>query len=345
MGAGLSRSGRKTVYWPKRTPCLRRLARLSWSSPLTSSATSLRGMTPSASTSRKAMPRAMPVSVSSPLQRDQRLEERGDPAVDPVPRPAADLLGDLGAGVLVDEGLDLRAERVRAGDELADGVLAPHQPALLGDVDLGVGRVVELVRPEAQRRRQRREAGGAQRAGLVGVGGRVEPEAEALEPADELVLDPDLAVLRHCGQQALPLLQPAHQDRGAPVHETLRQLHVQRIRQPVFYRTGLVAPMVRVVHPGPALRDVGPGADVGQPLRQRVDVAIGSIDARDLPRQPVGRDAAAALQEAEDAHAEAGVLGERHLAEVGDLADVPEQPRVRRPAQPVAHLGDAGRAP
>ena len=93
-------------------------------------------------------------------------------------------------------------------------------------------------------------AGGAQRAGLVGVGGGVEPEAEALEPADELVVDRDLAVFGHCGHQALPLLQPAHQDRGAPVDETLGQLHVQRIRQPVFYRTGLVAPMVRVVDPG-----------------------------------------------------------------------------------------------
>ena len=122
----------------------------------------------------------------------------------------------------------------------------------------------------------------------------------------------------------------AHQDRGAPVDEPLGQLQVQRIRQPVFYRTGLVPPMVRVVDPVPALRHVGPCADVGQPLGQRVDVAVGSIDAGDLPRQPVGRDAAAALQEAEEPDAEAGVLGERDLAEVGDLADVPEQAGVRR---------------
>ena len=247
-----------------------------------------------------------------------------------------------GLRVLVDEGLHLRVQGVGACDELADGMLAPHQPTLLGHVDLGVRRVVELVGEQAQRRREGGDAGGAQRAGLVCVGGGVEPEAEALEPADELVVHPDLAVFGHCGHQALPLLQPPHQDRGAAVDETLGQLHVQRIRQPVFYRTGLVAPMVRVVDPRPALGDVGPCADICQPLRQRVDVAVGSIDAGDLPREPVGRDAAPALQEAEEPDAEAGVLGQRHLAEVGDLADVPEQAHVRRGPQAVADLGDAG---
>ena len=59
-------------------------------------------------------------------ERDQRREVQRDPAVDPVAEAGADLLGDLGCCVLVDEGLDLRAERIGAGDELADGVLAPH---------------------------------------------------------------------------------------------------------------------------------------------------------------------------------------------------------------------------
>ena len=74
VGAGLSSSGRKTVYWPKRTPCLRRLARPSWSSAFTSSAISERGRTPSASTRRKAMPRAMPVSASSSRSAIERRE-------------------------------------------------------------------------------------------------------------------------------------------------------------------------------------------------------------------------------------------------------------------------------
>ena len=182
-------------------------------------------------------------------ERDQRREMLGDAAVEPVAEPALHLLGDGGLGVVVDEGLHLRAERVGAGDELADRVLAPHQPALLGDVDLGVGGVVEPVRQQRQRRRQRGEAGGAQRAGLIGVGGGVEAEAETLETADELVVDRDLAGFGHGGHQALPLLQAPHQNRGAAVDEPLGQLRVQRVRQPVFYRTGLVAPMVGVVDP------------------------------------------------------------------------------------------------
>ena len=99
--------------------------------------------------------------------------------------------------------------------------------------------------------------------------------------------------------------------------------------------------MGRVLDPVLALRDIGPGADEGQPFRQRIDVAFGSVDAVYLPRQPLGRDAALPLDELEDALAERGVLIGRNLAEIGDLADIPQQPDVRPALHPVVHLRQA----
>ena len=68
-----------------------------------------RGSTPSASTSRKAKPRASPVSVSSRLSASSGSNSAATLRSMKCCKPAAHLLGDVEAGLLVDEGLDLRA--------------------------------------------------------------------------------------------------------------------------------------------------------------------------------------------------------------------------------------------
>ena len=74
------------------------------------------------------MPRAIPVRVSSSRSAVRQPEQR-NAAVDPVAEPPPHLLGDLGAGILlVDEGLDLRAQRIGPGNELADRMLAHINP-------------------------------------------------------------------------------------------------------------------------------------------------------------------------------------------------------------------------
>ena len=94
-----------------------------------------------------------------PRQREKRLEQRGDLAVDEMLKAAMHLGHDIRAGLLVDEGLDHRAHRFGALHELADRVVAPHETTLLGKVDLGVGGVVEAVCAQVVFWSQRRKRG------------------------------------------------------------------------------------------------------------------------------------------------------------------------------------------
>ncbi len=85
-------------------------------------------------------------------------------------QPPADLLDHVGAGLLVDEGVDAGFQRICARHQLANRVLAPHQPALLGEIELGIGRVVETIGAEMEfggKRHQRRLAQGL---GFIGAG-------------------------------------------------------------------------------------------------------------------------------------------------------------------------------
>ena len=89
----------------------------------------------------------------------------------------------------------------------------------------------------------------------------------------------------------------------------------------------IALPMRAVARPALAVRGIGVGADLRQPARQRGDIAFGDIGARDLPRQPVvGNDAVVADQEQEDVAHQPDMLVGGELAEVGQLADIP-QPR------------------
>ncbi len=75
----------------------------------------------------------------------QRLEQRRDLAIHEMLQAARHLLGHVGAGLVVDEHLDLGLQRLGAGGQLAHGKLAPHQPALFGKVQLGIRRVIHAV--------------------------------------------------------------------------------------------------------------------------------------------------------------------------------------------------------
>ena len=53
-----------------------------------------------------------------PLDVDQRLEQRRDLPVDEMLQPALHLLGDIGAGLVIDKGLHPRLQRIVARDQL-----------------------------------------------------------------------------------------------------------------------------------------------------------------------------------------------------------------------------------
>ena len=134
---------------------------------------------------------------------------------------------------------------------------------------------------------------------------------------------------------------------GAPVDKSLRQRAVQRIRQAVFYRAGLLAPMgfrhrpSRCVAPHRSMCGYRPAASTSVSMSP----AVRSMRAT-CPRQPVVGHPAAFVQEAEDPGQQAGMLG---LAECrGNRACGRHPTAAARRAgcgTPVADLGPVRAAP
>ena len=105
------------------------------------------------------------------------------------------------------------------------------------------------------------------------LGLRVGEEAEALEPADEMLLDLDRAVLADVGCELLLVAHAAHQSARAAVDEALGELLVQRVRQRVLDLARLALPVHGVLEPARAVRHERPGADMSETCRQGIDVA------------------------------------------------------------------------
>ena len=117
-------------------------------------------------------------------------------------------------------------------------------------------------------------------------------EAEAVEPADIMVLDQDLAVGADLRRDLLLVAQAAHQHAGPPVDEALGQPLMQRVGQAVLDGPRAALPMLRIVEPFGVMRHEGPGADLRQAVGQRVEIAVGAVGERHLVGEPIGRDLA-----------------------------------------------------
>mgnify|MGYP003351982894 CR=1 FL=1 len=100
---------------------------------------------------------------------------------------------------------------------------------------------------------------------------------------------------------------------------------MKRIRQLVLNRTGDALPMLRIGQPIRTVRHECPGPHMSDPVRQRIDVAIGSISLRDLAGEPVDRYFTLPHQESIEGHDQLGVHRGSDLAVNGNLADVPQQ--------------------
>ncbi len=134
------------------------------------------------------------------------------------------------------------------------------------------------------------------------------------------------------------LPEPAHEHAGAPVDEALGQPLVQRVGQLVLHRLGFLAPDGRLGQPVGLVGDEGPGADMGDARRQRVDVAVGAVGLLDPLGDPVVGNHAAVAHEAEDLADQLRMLGRRYLAVIGKLRHVPQAAHLGRAAHPVRHL-------
>ena len=112
-----------------------------------------------------------------------------------------------------------------------------------------------------------------------------------LQAADVVRLDVDRAVLGDLGVELVLLLQPAHQRAGAAVDEALGEPLVQRIGQAVLDGARAVLPVLGIGQPVGAVGHERPGADVGDAVGKRVDIAVGAVGERHLLGEPVLRDA------------------------------------------------------
>ena len=268
----------------------------------------------------------------------QRVKQRRNLAVDEVLQAAAHFVGHVMPCFVIDKGHDLRAHGVIAFDQLTDSRVAPHQPTLFGEIEFGIGGVIEFIRAQMENRNQRRDRGLTQHAGFFRRGGCVLTEAEPFQLADQLPFDGDFALVVHFSHKALLLLQPAHQHRCAPVNKSLCQSVMQGIRQAVFYSARCAAPMVFVINPCSALRDIGPGPDIGQSFRERVNVAVSPVNACDIARQPVWGDSSVPLQELEHTRQQPRMFGGRNAAKIWNAAHIPQQPQIAPVAQSVDNL-------
>ena len=160
------------------------------------------------------------------LQCQQRLEGRRDLAVDEVLQAALHLGGHVRPGLVIDERHHTRLHRIVTRRQFANGLIAPHQATLLGEIHLCVRRIVKAVGAQMEMRHQRLRTGLSQRFRLVGAARLVHAEPESLQTADEFALDRHFALVVHVSQEALLLLEPAQQYRCTPVHKSLRQCTV-----------------------------------------------------------------------------------------------------------------------
>ena len=80
----------------------------------------------------------------------------------------------------------------------------------------------------------------------------------------------------------------AHEKRRAAIDKALGDAVVQRVGQPVLDAAGALLPLGRALDPVAAMRDVGPGADMGDARHQRIDIAVEPVELRHLAADPGG---------------------------------------------------------
>ena len=119
----------------------------------------------------------------------------------------------------------------------------------------------------------------------------------------------------------------AHQKCRAAIDKALGDTVVQRIGQAILDAAGAFLPIGSAVDPVAAMGHVGPGADMGDPHHQRVDIAVEPVELRHLAADPGARQPPFRPGELDEAmRQEPGMAVAHYLAEIRDLADLPEQP-------------------
>ena len=160
--------------------------------------------------------------------------------------------------------------------------------------------------------------------GILAAGRLVGGEAETLQFADMMPFDEHCAGGADFGFGHRILSQAPHEHGSPAVYEPFRQPLVQRIRQSVFDLARFFLPVCRIGKPAGTVGNEGPGADLRDAVRQRVDVAVGGIGAPHLLGHVVLVDMAEPDEIGEHRGDEVGMLGRRDLAIVGQRTGLPQ---------------------
>ncbi len=153
----------------------------------------------------------------------QRFKQGRNFAINKVLQTARYLLSHIFAGFFINKRSHARTHYIVAFDQLAHRMFAPHQAALLGKVQLGIGCVIEPVRPKVEFRRQRLQARCTQRFGLFRALRGILAKPEPFKTTNKLVLYSHFTLVIHVSHEALLLLQPAQKHRCAPINKSLGQ--------------------------------------------------------------------------------------------------------------------------
>ena len=279
--------------------------------------------------------------VGGGFEVEQRLQQRRDVGADPEIEAVLHLVAGRAGQLVVGQQHDARRQGVLAGDEAADGLAEPAQRAVGRLDDFLVGRLGQLVGALLELEGDGGQGGGTDGLGVGTFGGDrlIRHEAEPVHIPDGLAFDKHGTGPGDFSFEHGVLSQSLHKYRCTAIHETLGQPIMQRIRQTILYRARTLLPMDRRKKPVRPVGDKGPGADVRQTSRQHIDIAVDAIRQGDLAGKPIIRNHAFCNEESIERDDEITVLGRRYLAEVGNLADIPQQ------FHPVTRGGGIGYVP
>ena len=140
--------------------------------------------------------------------------------------------------------------------------------------DVTVAGARQTLGAVGNRARQRLLRGAAERLRLGALGLRIGREAKTLQLADMMALDHHVARRRDFRFQHRILPEAAHQHAGPPIDKPFDQPLMQSVRQTILDSLRFIAPLGRFGKPVRLVGDKGPGADLRDARRQRVDIAF-----------------------------------------------------------------------
>ena len=218
---------------------------------------------------------------------EQRLQHPFDVRLEPKIEPPLHSIARRTSKMLVGDDAHARLEQFLAGDQLADGLPEPAQHTVGGEHELPVRGVRQPGCARVDLAGERFLRGAGERPRLRACGRGIRRENEFIEPADGVTLDHDFAALPDLGLENRILAQSTHQHAGAAVDEPLGEALMQRVRQLVLDRAGNALPVLGIGEPVGAVGGEGPSPDVGNAVRERVDVAVDAVRLLDLAGKPV----------------------------------------------------------